>query len=211
MTGSPWVDGLFAIASALVALYSLGRLVLARQDGVSADLTHLLMAAGMVAMFLPAVDPLPRGVWIGLFAVNGAWLITALPRAAAAGGVFAKGARHRLHPVISAAAMVYMFALMGAPAAETPALALPASGTGVLAHDHGAAGGLSLTPVTVALAVYFLVHAVWSARAVTRVSAGAAEGPVATAPRLLSEPRLAGACHVVMGLGMSYMFAMMVG
>jgi hypothetical protein len=208
MTGSPWVDGLFAAASGLVALYSASRLVLARRNGVSADLTHLLMAAGMVAMFVPAVDPFPPAVWIGLFAVNGAWLIAALPRAPGTNGVLAKGERHRLHPVISAAAMVYMFAAMGTPAPAATALALPATGGAVLAHDHGAGGGgVNLAPLTMALAIYFLVHAVWSAGLMTRVSAVTGEGAVTTAPR----PWLTGASHVVMGLGMSYMFATMVG
>jgi hypothetical protein len=59
MAGLPWVDSLFAVASALVALYSASRLALARRAGdaagVSAELTHVLMAAGMAAMFVPSV------------------------------------------------------------------------------------------------------------------------------------------------------------
>jgi hypothetical protein len=42
-----------------------------------------------------------------VFVINGAWLVAALPRAAAvAGGVFGPAQRYRLHLVISTVAMV---------------------------------------------------------------------------------------------------------
>jgi hypothetical protein len=104
-----------------------------------------------------------------------------------------------------------MFAAMGTQAVQTPAVALPASGAAVLAHDHGAGGGMNLAPLTAGFAAYFLAYTVWSARSVVRVSAHSARTNVLTLPRLLSGPRLTGVCHVVMGLGMSSMFATMVG
>lgn len=211
MAGSAWPDILFGVLSGFVALYTAVRLVPALRSpdraGVPGHVTHLLMAAGMVAMFLPAVDPLPNLVWIVLFVVSGAWLITALPRSA--DGVFASGQGHRLHPVIGCAAMVYMFLTMGTPA-PPPAVTAMGAGSVVLAHDHGggASGGVILGPLTVAFALYFLAHAVWSARRAMQVRSVASSGGPAPS---LSASRPAAAADVVMGAGMVYMFAMMLG
>jgi hypothetical protein len=218
MTGSSFADGVFGAASALIAVYSAARLVAARlagtSSGVSAEITSLLMGLGMAAMFLPTLNVLPPMVWIGVFAVNAAWLIAALPRDAAAGGVFANGERHRLNPVISAVAMVYMFAAMGTPPTAATSMALPVSGGIVLAHDHGGGGdgGFNATPLNVTFAVYFLAHAMWSAGLVVRSgTASGGDRPVTTMSRVLTGSRTTALCHVVMGLGMSYMFASMVG
>jgi len=216
MTGSSFADGVFGAASALISVYSAARLVAARKagtsSGVSAEITSLLMGLGMAAMFLPALNVLPPTVWIGVFAVNAAWLIAALPRAAAA-GVLAKGERHRLNPVISAVAMIYMFATMGAPStAAATSVASPASGGLVLAHDHGGGGGFDATPLNVTFAVYFLAHAMWSAGLVVRSGTpSGGDRPVSTVSRESTGTRVTAVCHVVMGLGMSYMFASMVG
>jgi hypothetical protein len=156
MSGPPWLDRVFAMLCALVAAYFLTRLALARraqdQADRSGDVAHLVMGAGMAAMFLPAADPLPRPVWIAMFVVTGAWIAATLLRSGRPEptAIPARRGRH-LHLVISNAAMTYMVAAVGAPmAAQTAAVALPVSGTVVLAHDHGAGGG-DLAALTVVL------------------------------------------------------------
>ncbi|SDC41433.1 DUF5134 domain-containing protein [Actinokineospora iranica] len=218
MTGSSWVDGLFGTLLVLSALYSIGRLAASRRGENSVqppgEATHLLMALGMAAMFLPAADPLPRAVWLTVFVLNGAWLLAGLPKAAAADGRWGREQRHHLHLAVSSGAMVYMLAMMGPAGHEQPTaiVALPGTGGAVLAHDHGA-GGVSLVPVTAALALYFLAHVLWTLVTAIRTPEPdrRPDGPVATIPAILVEPRLTTACHVVMGLGMAYMFTLMLG
>src|SRR4051812_31149892 len=63
MSGLVLLDALFAVLFGVVALYFLARLILGRGGPGDAnragDTAHLLMAAGMAAMFVPAADPLP--------------------------------------------------------------------------------------------------------------------------------------------------------
>ena len=192
-----WVDRVFAGLCVLVAGYFVARLVFAgrgaeRSDRIG-DLAQLAMGVGMAAMFLPAADPLSPAAWIGLFVVIGAWIAAGLLRSG-------PGSGHQVHLVVSIAAMVYMLAMVGAPVAEqVTAIALPAPGSVVLAHDHGA-GGLDGATLATGLATYFLLHALWSGGRVLRGGDG-------TGPGGLFSPRLTGFCHVVMGLGMGYMFA----
>jgi len=183
---SGWPDQVFAALSVLVALYFAVRFVrtIPARDPValSGHLTHLVMALGMAAMFAPALDPFPRTVWLVLFALTGAWSLAALPHVAAApGGLWGRGQRHYLHAVVSCGAMVVMFGSMAKPEAAAPG-----------EHVHGA-GGVNLTPLLVVLALYFIGHAATSGVSI----AGAGK-------------RLAGASHLVMGLGMGAMFSAMV-
>ncbi|MFC5288322.1 DUF5134 domain-containing protein [Actinokineospora guangxiensis] len=196
---APWISTAFAVAFGITAIWSAARLRLPgdRLNGLS----HLLMGVGMVAMFAPALDPLPQAVWVVLFGLFGLWLVATVLRAGAPDSELAVENRgHRAHAALSTGAMAYMFLAMGAPA-DHGEVALAMAGP-VLAHDHSA-GGSTLAPVSVALAVYFLGHAAWSVRA--RLREPATAGPA------LFGPTAATACHVVMGLGMGYMFLLMAG
>lgn len=87
---------------------------------------HGVMGLGMAAMFVPAADPLPRPVWVGVFAVLAAWAAVAAVRERSLSG-------HGAHHLVGAAAMLFMVL--------TP-------------HHHGAAGpaGSALLLAVVALA-----------------------------------------------------------
>jgi uncharacterized protein DUF5134 len=201
MTGPEWVNWLFAALFGLVALYSAVQLFAARAapgDRVRRG-AHLVMALGMLVMFLPSADPLPPLVWTGVFVLVGAWLGAEVLRTGAA-GTHPPDRGHQIHLVISMAAMVYMFATMTSAAADPAA----AAGSG---HHHGG-DGVNLIAVNIALTGYFLLHALWSgARLVRPALLSTTEGVAVTAVA----GRLPDACHLVMGLGMGYMFAAALG
>ena len=215
MTGPWWLDGAFAIAFALVALLFASRLIATRRDSdwaePASDTAHLLMGISMVVMFVPSADPLPAIAWILTFVVSSVWVITTLLTRQERGDT-----RHLRHVLISNVGMVYMFSTMGTGSGgdgRTDQVAAGAMATiGSLAHDHGA-GSFNLTPLTIAFIGYFLLHAVWTGIQTVRASTTTTEsssGSVAlSAPPVLFGVRTVGASDVVMGLGMSYMFAQM--
>ncbi len=98
--GVTWLDLPLAVACLLVAAFH-GWLLATRREPVLSSAAHLVMGLGMAAMFLPALDPLPRPVWVGLFAVSGAWFGAAALRS---GSVFGTAGHH----VVGAAAMLFM-------------------------------------------------------------------------------------------------------
>jgi Domain of unknown function (DUF5134) len=206
MSGPEWVDSLFAALFGLVAIYSASRLFAEHRGSRWAwHGADLAMALGMVAMFVPSADPLPPLVWIGIFAVFGAWIGAGVLRARSA-GIDSPDRGHQIHLVVSMVAMAYMVSTMTSPPTE-PATALAASGAGGQAHEHGAGGG-DMAAVTIGLALYFLLHALWSGGRLVRpvaLSTGSGMTVGTVSGRLLD------ACHVVMGLGMSYMFVAMLG
>lgn len=220
MIGAEWVDGLFAALLGLVALHSAVRLLSRRTGPDGADGAdepdrvghgaHLVMALGMAAMFVPSADPLPPLVWVGIFVLFGAWLGAVVLRAGAA-GAYQPDRRHQIHLVISMVAMVYMFAAMG-PSATEPvvAVAVAAPGPGGLAHEHGA-GGANLDAVNIVLALYFLLHALWSGMRLVRPATVATVATAGAGTVGIAAGRLSDTCHLVMGSGMSYMFATMLG
>jgi hypothetical protein len=214
MSGPWWLDGAFAIAFALVALLFASRLITSRQDGdraePAADTAHLLMGIGMVVMFVPPADPLPGIAWILIFVVSSVWVVTTLLTRQEG-----SGAGHLRHVLISNVGMIYMFSAMGTGSGgggHTEHVAAVAMANGSLAHAHGA-GSFNLTPLTIAFTGYFLLHAVRTAIQMIRAGATNTEsgtGSVAlSAPPVLYGVRTVGSSHVVMGLGMSYMFAQM--
>jgi hypothetical protein len=201
VAGLEWVDGMFAVLLAVVSMLSAARLVVAwrggDRTGVVADGAHLLMGIGMVAMFLPWADPVPRLVWIVVFVAAGAWFTAYLLRGTGPGR-----RAHHAHMLIATVAMVYMFAVAVPTPQPDPVVALPATGSVVLAHDHS--GGANLAAAALLLAGYFIGQALWSARRTVRVDPTRSSGWSA-----LAFARLAESGHVVMGLAMSYMLTTM--
>lgn len=86
-----------AVLCLVVAGVHLGRLHLAWP----AEGAHALTALGMAAMFVPALDPVPRPVWLALFGVIGLWFAV---------GVW-RGWPEALHHVVCSVAMLLMLAL----------------------------------------------------------------------------------------------------
>lgn len=227
VAGPTWLHWVLTAVFALLAGYRLAHVILARRAagkhyiGRSVDLTHLLVAAGMAAMFSPLGNPVPAGVWVAVFALQGVWFVALLLHAH--GGLGGRAGQHQpgasqyLHHLIENSVMAYAFAAMSigdAPAKSTAGNTMPGmdmSG-GQMPPSVPAGAGMSWLPWL--LTTYFLLHALWSGFRVvtaTRAAAGAPLGSPAalTGTHLLLGPRLLGSCEVVMGLGMSYMFVSM--
>lgn len=205
MTGPLGIRLLFACVLILVAVYCGSRLFLARHDGSAAgcgtdrsgDASHVVMCAGMAAMFVPSVDPLPSMVWVIAFGFVAFWFAVRIVRRK----TLAARRPEEIHHVLGGLAMVYMFAAMPG-----------GSGTGAMArHMPGMdlESGLAIPVLAWVFAVYFLVHTI-------RLGATLIEMPAAGATLALDGPRqvvmsaqVLGSFRVVMGVGMSYMLVAM--
>lgn len=181
-----------------------------RERAAFAEANHVVMAAAMVAMLLPAtVDLVPPTAGLVLFAaVTAAWVAALLvlrarrrPLGALVGG--ARCCAHPAHLALINLAMVVMYAGM-LPASGAPAMA----GMGDMAGMGGmpaAAPSPLLTVLGVGLAAYLLVHAgagvvsVVGVRAPRPVAAGGRL--LATAPwpaRVATSPRWQAGCQAAM-------------
>ena len=206
MAGPMWARWFFAALFAVLGVCCAVRLVLAVRGQrhvvgtPDTETAHILMSAGMTAMFLPVATPVPPAWWAAAFGVDAAWLLLRLARSGrplVPGGAVAE---HAVPALVMAVVMAGMFAAM-------PADAL--SGSGV---DH--AGHLASTHPWFAvlgwLAVgWFLVHtarvAVHGFRPHTGGSpAGAAAPALTRAAAALSRP-----LGMSMGVGMAYMLLTM--
>jgi Domain of unknown function (DUF5134) len=187
MTGPLWPRLAFALLLGALAVRHLGcarrpaRLGILRRFGdPRCAWSHALMAAGMVAMFLPTTDPLPGWCWTAAFAANAGWLGTRIAIGPDRGPMLA--------PATGAAVMSAMFALMPAePSVPSPGQPAATAHAGHLAGANPAFGVLGWLA-----AVGFLVYTL---RCGMRVAAGKA-GPHGGAE---------GTVRLVMGLGMTYM------
>ncbi len=111
-----WLSVVLAGGCLVVALLHGMRAVVAPGRRVPAELLHLVMALGMAAMFAPADDPVPRGMWVVTFGVCTAWAAVAVVRRREIGGELG-------HHLVGSAAMLFMLLVghgaagWGAPAA----------------------------------------------------------------------------------------------
>jgi hypothetical protein len=166
----------------VVALFHLGRL--ARRDAVPSAIAHAVMGLGMAAMFVPALDPIPRPVWITVFVVSGAWFAaTALRGAATAGDAVGDAVGDAAHHVVGAVAMLFM--LLGGHHHSAAAMAADPEHA---QHAMGAGGTPSLltTGLALLLAGWFLtdiVRTVLRQTATGQTATGqTATGQTATGP-----------------------------
>lgn len=195
------LDGLLAMACLVVGLHHLALLVTGRAPRAAAA-AHATMGAGMAAMFVPAVDPLPVVGWVVVFA--------AVLAVAAAVAVRARSLQGDPgHLVVGGVAMLFMLL------AAHPHPPAPAAGNGhavghaaghAAGHAHGAAAatgipGLLLTGAALALAAWFLVDVVrlLTLRARVPAAAPSGSGVVVSPVRPIAVP------HVVMSTAMAIM------
>jgi Domain of unknown function (DUF5134) len=120
-----WILDIFAAIMLAVAAVSAARLAAARpwQHGTQAaladiDISHLLMAIAMAGMLAASLQTLPNGAWEVIFAVLTAWFAYRVIRDTQASGVRALAGGHCAPHLIHAAAMLYMFLALTAPAAH---------------------------------------------------------------------------------------------
>ncbi len=238
MASPPWLDDAFAALMALVAAYSLGRLVAARAwsrpTHADVDVAHVLMGTAMVGMLVSALDPVPHGVWEVVFAVLAGWFVVRSFRFVTEHGVEGRDEDHVHHlshyltHLVMACSMLYMY--LAAPA--TP----PVAGGGMA---MGAATGTTTDFLGIPLVFLVVLFAsgVWELDGIERfaprstplalvVSGGGSEerGPVTAGgssetsglpggarrdPLRWLAPRLEAGCHIAMCVTMGFMLVLM--
>ena len=166
MAGPLWIRWLLTVALLVAAGYYVRRLVTAGPEYLgrdrAADVAHVVMSTGMAVMSSPIGGPLSPASWLTLFCLL-----------ATCAAVRWREGNDAPHVALASIAMAYMLAAGTHDARQM-------SGPWVV-HTHG----LALPEVAWALAAYFAVDA------------------VRTAKRPASMPRL------VLTIGMSYMLVMM--
>jgi hypothetical protein len=120
-----WIPGVLAALMLAIAAVSAARLAATRprQRGTvdaDIDVAHLLMAIAMAGMLAAGLAIVPGAAWQVIFGLLTTWLAFRVGRDAAANGIRALAGGHRAPHLVHAAAMLYMFAALTAPAAGGP-------------------------------------------------------------------------------------------
>ncbi|MDN5933492.1 MAG: DUF5134 domain-containing protein [Pseudonocardia sp.] len=200
--GGSWSGVPLAVACALAGLFFVRQLATGREGLVPAA-AHVVMAAGMTAMFVPALDPIPVPVWASLFLLIGAWFGAVAIRT---GSLLGEPGHH----VVGATAMLFM--LVGATGHTHAAPAVSTAGGGEHAQHAAAAaasgGGLTTTAIALALAAWFLADLVRRPARAQRPVGPASPGAVPAGVQMAARPRVAvgaRAPHLVMSGAMTVM------
>jgi hypothetical protein len=188
-----WILDIFAGLMLVVAAVSAGRLVVAqpwRQGAQRAaladiDVAHLLMAIAMAGMLAASLQTLPNGAWEVIFGLLTLWFAYRVARDLQVSGARALAGGHCAPHLIHAAAMLYMFLALSAPAAHGSGM----SGMG------GAAGmgTLSLPLLAFVFALALIGYSIWDLDQLS--------GPGASGHYSLAVARVASARPVLVGVG----------
>jgi Domain of unknown function (DUF5134) len=157
-----WILDIFAAIMLLVAAVSAVRMVAARpwqqrtRGAALADIdvAHLLMAIAMAGMLTASLQTLPNGAWSVIFAVMTAWFGYRVIRDAQVSGVRALAGGHCAPHLIHAAAMLYMFMALTAPAAH-------GSGMSGMGGGLSGMGTLQLPLLAFLFALLLIGYSVW--------------------------------------------------
>ena len=157
-----WILDIFAALMLVVAAVSAGRLVVAqpwRQGArrtalADIDVAHLLMAIAMAGMLTASLQTLPNVAWEVIFAVLTAWFAYRVVRDLQVSGVRALAGGHCAPHLIHAAAMLYMFLALAAPAAHGSGM----SGMGGAASTMGT---LSQPSLAFIFALLLIGYSIW--------------------------------------------------
>jgi hypothetical protein len=125
MAAPAWIQGVLAALMLTIAAVSAARLAATRPRRRSAvvadiDVAHLLMAIAMAGMLAAGLAIVPSAAWQVIFGLLTIWLAFRVCRDVAANGIRALAGGHCAPHLVHAAAMLYMFAALTAPAAEGP-------------------------------------------------------------------------------------------
>ncbi|MFC4948621.1 DUF5134 domain-containing protein [Pseudonocardia sp. GCM10023141] len=184
--GVTWIDVLLGVASLLAALYYIALLLGGRVRFTTAA-AHMAMGVGMAAMFVPTMDPLPRGVWIAVFVVISVWVGVGCLRASTFLGEVG-------HHAVGAMAMLYM--LFGHSDSAVGAIGVVEH---QLAHHRSTAGAappLLMTAIALAFVGWFVADVI---RVIFRP--GEAAAPVRVAESVGAAPSRGAGPAVLAGLG----------
>jgi hypothetical protein len=210
-----WILEIFAAVMLLVAEVAAGRLVAARawtrRGGADADIavSHLLTGIALAGLLVPSLSILPNAVWEVAFAAMTAWFAWHRWRESRGRGLAAAARGDHAPDLVNSAAMLYLFAALGAPSAG-------GSGMSGMGWTSGTAGGSSPGVPTLhasALALIFalLVIAFTVRDLDRRALTAAAEGPAPgdgiayTAERLLLSPAVVKGCRVATSVTVAFL------
>ncbi len=157
-----WILDIFAVLMLVVAAVSAGRLVVAQpwrrgaQGAALADIdvAHLLMAIAMAGMLTASLQTLPNGAWEVIFGLLTAWFAYRVARDVQVSGARALAGGHCAPHLIHAAAMLYMFLALAAPAAH-------GSGMSGMGGAAGTMGTLSLPFLAFIFALALIGYSIW--------------------------------------------------
>ena len=157
-----WILDIFAALMLVVVAVSAGRLVVAqpwrrgaqRAALADIDIAHLLMAIAMAGMLTASLQTLPNGAWEVIFGVMTAWFAYRVARDAQVSGVRALAGGHCAPHLIHAAAMLYMFMALTAPAAH-------GSGMSGMGGAAGTMGTLGLPSLGFIFALALIGYSIW--------------------------------------------------
>jgi hypothetical protein len=168
-----WILDIFAAIMLAVAAVSAGRLAAARpwRQGTQAvladvDAAHLLMAIAMAGMLTANLQTLPNSAWEVIFAVLTAWFAYRVIRDVGISGVRALAGGHCAPHLIHAAAMLYMFAALMAPAAHG------SGGMGGMADGMSGMGTLQLPFLAFVFAFLLIGYSIWDLDQLSSPGAG---------------------------------------
>ena len=220
MTPTPsWLYYLFAVAMLAMAAYGLVLLAVSvatrRTDGRDVDIAHIFMGVSMAGMFVADWAFGPSAIWELIFAVLLVWFVVQSIQSVIAFGI------HLTHYLIHAAMSLAMLLMYVFPAAaNSRAMSMSMAPSSSARIDPGLS--LLLAFVFFASVIFTLAspnkgashhgtHA--RAYAMSGAAGGAVEAPgrQALTPtgrgavRLITDPRLEDASHVVMAVGMGFM------
>lgn len=157
-----WILDIFAGLMLVVAAVSAARLIVARPWRQGApraaladiDVAHLLMAIAMAGMLAASLQTLPNGVWEVIFGVLTAWFAYRVARDFRVSGARALAGGHCAPHLIHAAAMLYMFLALSAPATH-------GSGMSGMGGGVGGMGTLSVPVLAFIFALALIGYSIW--------------------------------------------------
>ena len=226
MTPTPaWLYYFFAVAMLAVAAYGLVLLAVSvairREAGWDVDIAHVFMGVSMAGMFVADWAFGPNAIWELIFTVLLVWFLVQSVQSVIAFGI------HLTHYLIHAAmsfAMLLMYVFPAGARSGTMSMSIASSSSARIDP------GLSLL-----LAVAFFASAVFTLASPNKgashhgthsrvyAMSGAAAGGTTQAPRgqaltstgrgavrLITEPRLEDASHVVMAVSMGFLLILMI-
>jgi hypothetical protein len=219
MGGPAWLTAIFAAASLAVAVYCVGRLVVARRGHrpteLDTDGAHVIMGVAMAGMLVSGLRTLPSTIWEVVFAAAAVWFGYRMLQARRGAQSSPWRSSHPLPHLVECAAMVFMFLILPAAAgAATSSVSMTMTAT-----------ESRFSFLTLPLAVYLFGYVVWLGDRVTLhapalalatapASAGprpgygsGSSGPEPAHPYLA--PRCAAICKITMGITMGYMLILM--
>jgi len=158
-----WVLDIFAAVMLVVAAAGAARLVAARpwqhrtRPAALADIdvAHLLMAIAMAGQLVPSLRTLPDGAWEIVFGVMTAWFGYRVARDAQVSGVRALAGGHCAPHLVHAAAMLYMFVAVSAPAVHG------AGGMGGMGGSLSSMGTLGLPFLALLFTLALVGYSIW--------------------------------------------------